>query len=402
MRASGTYSSRRDAVLRLAGKPPRGSLSRRDSAFSRRLCHEVTAWRARLDWSLARLVKRPLQGLEPAVLAALRLGAAQLILLKTPPHAAVSETVQAAPRRARGLVNAVLRRLAREGEGSGPKELHVRYSHPRPLVERWIHRLGRERTEGLLAWNNSIPELGWFCLEDDCPGRPGRYLAGYRLLDDEDLPEEGLSGLLDRHRAYVQDEAAALVGRGAGMLARGRILELGAAPGGKTLHLAGRGPVVAVDLSARRMRTWRRNARRLDLLECVGVAADAGALPLSRPFDTVMVDAPCTGTGVYRRRRDARYGWSQTLLEGCVRSQTELLEAAASLLAPGGVLIYSTCSLEPEENQQAVKRLEDRHSDLSRVGFPAPDKLVSRGMVSIFPPDSGIDGMFAAAWKKAP
>lgn len=401
MKASGTYSARRDAVLRLAGRRPAGRLPARDAAFARRLRLEVLTWRARLDRSLAPLLDRPLDGLEGVVLAALRVGAAQLLLLRTPPHAAVSETVAAAPRRARGLVNAVLRRLAREGEPEGPADPAVFYSHPPDLVRRWTSRWGAEAAESLLAWNNSVPTTGCFCPAADCPGEPGLYLEDYRRLDGSLLREGGLERCLSAHRAYVQDEAAALVGRGARRLAGGPLLlELGAAPGGKTVHLAGCGRLVSVDGSPERMSVWRSNVRRLSLPGCHGVVADGGALPLRGCFDTVLVDAPCTGTGVYRRRRDAKYGWSMDLLRACVRTQAALLDAAVSVLAPGGVLVYSTCSLEPEENMAAVGRLESSAEDLQRVPFPAPEELVDDGVLSIFPPDHGIDGLFAAAWRR--
>ena len=403
MRASGTYSPRRDAVLRLAGRPADGRLSARDAAFARRLRLEVVTWRARLDRSLAPLVDRPLDSLEGVVLAALRVGAAQLILLDTPSHAAVSETVDATPRRARGLVNAVLRRLAREGEPAGRADPAVFYSHPPELVERWTARWGTARTTELLRWNNSIPETGCYCLEGDCSGEPGRWLDRYRILDGVELPAEGLGRFLSTHRAYAQDEAAALVGQGVRSLVSGeRILELGAAPGGKTVHLAGAGTVVSVDGSPERMSVWRSNVRRLDLPACHGVVARGGALPLRGTFETILVDAPCTGTGVYRRRRDAKYGWSAGLLRDCVRTQTGLLEAAAGLLAPGGTLVYSTCSLEPEENAGAAKALLSRHPELRPVAFPGPRELVSDGALSIFPPDHGVDGLFAAAWKRVP
>jgi 16S rRNA (cytosine967-C5)-methyltransferase len=387
-------------VLRLAGRPSAGRLSARDAAFARRLRLEVLTWRARLDRSLAPLTDRPLDRLEGVVLAALRVGAAQLLLLDTPPHAAVSETVAAAPRRARGLVNAVLRRLAREGEPGGEADPAVFYSHPPDLVERWTRRWGPQRTERLLRWNNSIPPTGCYVLDGSRPGSAGRYLEDYRNLDGE-IPAAGLAAFLSGHRAYVQDEAAALVGRGVRSLASGgRILELGAAPGGKTVHLAGAGTVLSADGSRERMSVWRSNVRRLDLPGCHGVVARGDSLPLLGGFDTVLVDAPCTGTGVYRRRRDAKYGWSTGLLESCVRTQTALLEAAAPLLAPGGVLVYSTCSLEPEENAGASEGLMARHPRLRQVPFPAPDELVSGGALSIFPPEHGVDGLYAAAWKR--
>ena len=387
-------------MLRLAGRRPDGRLSARDAAFSRRLRLEVVTWRARLDRSLAPLLNRPLDSLEGVVLAALRVGAAQLLLLRTPPHAAVSETVEAAPRRARGLVNAVLRRLAREGEPAGPVDPWVFYSHPEELVRRWTSRWGEKATEALLVWNNSVPTTGCFCIEDDCPGEPGLYLEEYRRLDG-DLPEGGLEAYLNAHRAYVQDEAAALVGEGARELAAGPLLlEVGAAPGGKTVHLRDCGTTVCVDGSADRMSVWRSNVERLSLQGCYGVVAEGDRLPLGRRFDTVLVDAPCTGTGVYSRRRDARYGWSDRLLRRCVETQRAMLEAAAGAVAPGGALIYSTCSLEPEENTDAVEWLEANAAELRRVPFPAPEELVADGMLSIFPPDHGIDGLFAAAWRK--
>ncbi|MBN2586302.1 MAG: hypothetical protein JXA64_04085 [Candidatus Fermentibacteraceae bacterium] len=376
-------------------------LSGRDRAFALRLLRETVVWRARLDRALARYCSRPLETLEEPVLAALRAGAAQLLILGTPPHAAVSETVSALKgHRAGGLVNAVLRKLAAEGEpDTGSASLAERWSHPADLVDRWISRFGTERTIRLMEWNNGVPAIG-ACIgkAGDDPECGGRYLGDYRVLQ-----RSGSSplGSLDCP-AYIQDEAAALVGRSmAAMAAGGEVLEIGAAPGGKTHHLqASASLVISMDSSPARMERWAQNRRRLGWTGAFPLVGSGTAPPLARQFDMVLVDSPCTNTGVYRRRPDARWNWSSAYLIQMAGLQRNLLDSAAELVAPSGVLAYSTCSLEDEENVQQVERFESIHGDYRRVDLQVPAELASEGMISIFPTEHGIDGLFAAAWRR--
>jgi len=370
-------------------------LSQRDRGFALRLLRETEVWRLRLDRSLSAYCRTPLHRLDTPVLAALRAGAAQLLVLNTPPHAAVAATVEAVTvKRAAGLVNAVLRRLQAEGEPEGG-ELFEIWSHPRSLVRRGVSEFGRERAEALMEWNNGVPELGGWGPEEK---GSGRYLRGYRALprtgtDPLETAPEGL---------YVQDESAAIVAESAAQLANGEtVLEIGAAPGGKTHHLSSNASyVVSMDSSRRRMDRWRENACRLNWRDALPVVALGEFPPFRRDFGLVLLDAPCTNTGVYRRRFDARWNWSPERLATSVLLQKKLLRAASGLVSPGGILFYSTCSLEEEENRMQVKSFSEEASDFETVSLPAEGELVKDGMICIFPTEHHMDGHFAAAWRR--
>jgi 16S rRNA (cytosine967-C5)-methyltransferase len=389
-------------MLLLSGSGRDLGLEGADRAMAHRLHREVLVWRTRLDRALAGFSSRPLGDLDPGVLAALRIGAVQLLILGTPSHAAVSTTVGALRgHSASGLVNAVLRKLIREGEPPFDPDTEPPcgyWSHPAELADRWASRYGSERSLRLMDWNNSPPPLGG-CFPEGGEGlEHGRCIEDYRIL-----PRTGADPTAELHgRIYLQDEGTVVAARAAAALAAGgTVLEVGAAPGGKTLHLdAGAGLVVSLDNSPQRMARWRENAARMELSRSLPVAAAGDRLPFSIRFDLVFVDAPCTNTGVYRRRPDARWRWSAELLRSCSELQGILLQSAAEAVAPGGVLFYSTCSLEPEENALRVAWFEDRFPGFVRTRPPAPDPLVTDDLISIFPPEHGMDGIFAAAWRR--
>jgi len=251
----------------------------------------------------------------------------------------------------------------------------------------------------LMEWNNSPPVIGGCFPEGGEDLEPGLYLSDYRRLHRTGA--DPMAALPPG--VYLQDEATVLAARAAAKMAGGgRVLEIGAAPGGKTVHLdPAASLVVSLDPSADRMHRWGENAARMGLDRSVPLAALGQALPFpGGMFDLVFVDAPCTNTGVYRRRPGARWRWSRDLLKTCTGLQAGLLESAAGAVAPGGVLFYSTCSLESEENEERVSSFEEAFSGFSRVRPPVPDALVMNDLVSIFPPEHGIDGIFAAAWRR--
>ncbi len=388
----------------LTGRGDRVHLASRDHGLAYRIYRETQVWRARLDRALAPLCNRPINKLDLRVLSALRIGAVQLLILRTPSHAAVSATVEAmGSHRGRGFVNAVLRRLAAEGEpcikNASPD---VIWSHPPELVKRWTSRFGKDRTAALMEWNNSVPPIGGVTPGNssavEYKGTAGRYVRDYtefpRMgdLNQMDIPEG----------VYIQDEANVIVARmGALLGAGGRVLEVGAAPGGKTHHLAGKADsVVSVDRSFERMGLWKENRSRLGWEHCLPLVALGGELPFAGGFDLVFIDAPCTNTGVYRRRSDARWNWSEELLVQCSDLQRELLRKGAEAVADGGVLFYSTCSLEPEEDQDQVEWFESSFAGFDRIPLQGPEELVRDGLISIFPPECSIDGIFAAAWRR--
>ncbi len=390
-RAAASPDPRRTALEALLGnRGGANGLSSRDAAFALRLQRETTIWRARLDNALARFLSKPLRSLDERTLAVLRLGAVQLLVLETPVHAAVSETVGlAANPGARGLVNAVLRRLASEGEEPG-LPLHIRWSHPPGLVRRWLDRFGTERTEALLSWNNEPPTLGGFAFGAPPPGAPGQFLEAYRVFD-RGVP-------LPPPDVFVQDEAAAIAARVFAALPGGTALELGAAPGGKTAHQQG-SFTVSLDRSPGRMTKWLENRERLGWTHAHPVVADGVIPPFKGRFRKVFVDAPCSNTGVLRRRPGARWRWSSESLAGLSEIQASLLSSAADLVEPGGILFYSTCSLEFEENEMQAERFLKGHNGFEHLSLDVPDLLAKDGMMVSFPPESRVDGIFAAAFR---
>ena len=391
-------------MLLLLGSGRELGLTGPDRAFSHRLHREVVIWRARLDHALSSCSARELDSLDEDVLACLRIGAVQLLVLDIPPHAAVSSTVEVLGNSKRkAFVNAVLRKLVRVGEATDIP-LHIEYSHPEELVRRWSRALLPADLEALLRWNNSVPMLGAYRFSKREPVfqpealRPGQYLPGYFRF-----PRSELQKVLEAGNFLIQDEAASIVARGVAGMPGSTVLEIGAAPGGKTAHLDGSSDlVVSLDSSAARMERWLENEKKLEWESSIPVVASGEHLPFRRLFDKVFIDAPCTNTGVYRRRYGARWNWSNTLLSVCIDSQRALLGAACSAVATDGILFYSTCSLEREENFDQVQWFEETHPEFRRIDFPAPSQLVTDGLLSIFPPEHAIDGLFAAAWKRAP
>ena len=377
----------------LRGSSERLPLSSEDMAFATRMYREAVVWRKRIDHALNRYLRRSLYTLDPDVLCSLRIGAVQMLVLRTPPHAAVSATVEAhSNRKTRGLVNAVLRKIAGHTEEKLP--LHIQYSHPEELVNRWMKRYGESVTGKLLEWNNQPPPLGGYAFGDIPEAtEKGKFLERYSVIKRQGAfqPPENF---------YIQDESAAIVGQGMAELPGTTVLEVGAAPGGKTAHLSGTGSVISVDRKRKRMKRWIANRDRLHWKSCFPVAADCSSLPFSTKFDKVVVDAPCTNTGVYRRRFDARWNWSAAMEEELVQIQRKMLTDSAKAVKPGGVLVYSTCSIEPAENSGVVRFFEERNLAFERIPFPAPEELVTgEGFLSVFPPDAGIDGLFAVSWK---
>ncbi|HET7600183.1 MAG TPA: transcription antitermination factor NusB [Gemmatimonadales bacterium] len=406
----------------------------------RRLAHELAAGVLRhqreLDAALRPLVKRGWRGVAEPIRTVLRLGAYQLVGLdRVPPHAAVSTSVELAREaggvRATGFVNAVLRRLAARcgapaarspaGEHAAPPapaaaggpdaaSLAARYSHPDWLVRRWLERFGPEETERLLAWNNTRPELVLqparrgiealaAALQAEGVGAvPAAYGAG--LVVPRRRPEE-LPGYAAGH-FVVQDPAQALVTWYADPDPGAVVYDACAAPGGKALGLSRSGArVVAGDSSRARVQRLRENLARAGSGRERALVADARHPPV-RALDAVLLDAPCLGTGTFARHPDARLRVTPAALGELAARQAELLEAAAGVVRPGGLLVYATCSLEPEENELQVERFLDRHPEFVREppdGFPE-GLLTSKGDLMTLPQRDRMDGAYAARLRR--
>ena len=400
-----------------------GSLDPRDRRWAHALVFGVARLRGRLDHIIARHARGGLDRLDPAVLDLLRMGVFQLHCMEgVPSYAAVSSTVELARAvgvgRAAGLVNAVLRASERAGSPAdafpAPEtdlEGHLTHwhSHPRWLVRRWLARWGASGTEALLRHDNRVP---------------GLFLRPVGIGVDEALDRLRAAGMRARRSGHgagcvrlpagtdparvleavpgvVQDPGAALVARYAAPPRGGLVADLCAAPGGKALALSERaGYVVAADLSPSRIKLATASAARVGA-RLGAVVANADAVPLRRA-DAVLVDAPCSGTGTLARRPDARWRLAETDLARLAGVQSRLLAGAARIVAEGGLLVYSTCTLEPEENDEVVEGFLNKHPQF-RLEAPAemdPEVLDDRGHLRVLPQRTGFDGAFAARLRR--
>jgi 16S rRNA (cytosine967-C5)-methyltransferase len=389
----------------------------------RRLAHQLAAGvlrqRTFLDQRLGALVPRGWESVSAPLQDILRLGAFQLITLeRVPSHAAVDTSVSLARdvggSRAGGFVNAVLRRLTRGQPlilpGQDTAALAQHYSHPEWLIQRWLQAFGAAETQRLLEWNNTKPRLvlqpaRWdgSALAELWRGsgfqvESAPYDAG--LLTDRSRPAE-LPGY-GEGSFIVQDPAQALLTRYAGFPAGATIYDACAAPGGKSIAL-GRSAemVVSGDISRVRAQRLRQNLVRAGSGREHVVVADGREPPL-RSIETVLLDAPCLATGTFARHPDARWRVTPEALDEVQRLQSALLESLERLVVPGGLLVYSTCSLEQEENQLQVDRFLRRHPDFRRdPGRTVPDSLVSeQGDLVILPQRHGMDGAYAARLRR--
>jgi len=396
----------------------------RDRGWSRELVVGTVRLRGRLDAALARFSKLPLDSLDDDVLDGLRLGAYQLFEMHgVPPYAAVSQSVELVkpgnPGGAR-LVNAVLQALLRSGPPECPPFetdpatwLTDWGSHPRWLVERWMERFGAAETRRLVETNNSraplyLRPIGTTVqVAVDRLAAAGIVAEATGFADTIRLADASQVGCaLDATAAIVQDPAAAAVAEFADFDAGGIVADLCAAPGGKTLNLAGgtdrASPrlVVAADASIGRLRRLRKNLDRFPALPIGIVAADARR-PALRPVDGVLVDAPCTGTGTFRRHVDGKWRVTPDDVMALAALQSQILEAAAGIVGPGGLLVYATCSLEREENEERIESFLELHYEFAmepsaRTG-PA---WLENGMLRILPHVHGFDGSFAARMRR--
>lgn len=403
----------------------------RDRAFITELVYGTVRRRNTLDWALKPYLRRP--SLDAVVLNILRLGAYQLIYLeRVPASAACNESAQMTRRMgfssAVGLVNAVLRSLSRSLPLVYPDPateailyLSLYHSHPQWLVTEWSELFGYRETQDLLAADNrpapfavrtntlkiTRAQLAARLTEAGITATPALWAPEGLYLEkagttDNSLFQEGLY--------FIQDEAAMLVSRALAPAKGSLVIDLCGAPGGKTTHLAtlmeGSGRVLSVDIHPHRLALLEQNVRRLGLTNVAGHHGDARCLPeYHGAADFVLVDAPCSGLGVLRRRPDLRWRKSPSDMAGLVQLQAELLDSAALCLKPGGVLVYSTCTIRPQENELQVANFLDRHADFHRADlYPLlPEGLTSghpdgpqRGELQLLPHRHTTDGFFLA------
>ncbi len=403
-------------------------LAAADRGLAMELVMGVLRWRSRLDDAIAAESSRPLKKLDAEVLNALRLAAYQLLFLtRVPAHAAINDSVElvkrAQKRSAAPFANAVLRKVAAAkaepsqplaDEGAAPS-LAREYAHPQWLVERWLAQFDEQRTRQICEFDQRTPSTSLRLEDADAEQElesagiklaPGALLSSSRTLVEGDLTRTRayLEG-----RVFIQDEAsqlvAALVGTGS------RLLDCCAAPGGKTAAMAWRNPtaeIIAAEIHEHRTELLRKRVRASNVEV---ITADALHLPLAGGFDRVLADVPCSGTGTLARNPDIKWRLTEGDLSELHAKQVAILRAALQQLAPGGRTVYSTCSLEREENESVVEevlrdaagyQLRDCREELQRLRstgelvWPALDSLLSGQFLRTVPGVQPCDGFFAA------
>ncbi|MES2523700.1 MAG: 16S rRNA (cytosine(967)-C(5))-methyltransferase RsmB [Gemmatimonadota bacterium] len=403
-----------------------GPLDARDRRWTQELLWGTLRRRGWLDAMLAVRVRGGVAKLDGDVADLLRLGAYQLISMgSVPAYAAIAQTVELTKRRhgigASKLVNAVLRRVDRERDALEPpvpadpiEALAQRQSHPRWTVARWVERWGMDDTERLLGANNTEATITVrpFGIERDelaaMLDGAGVETHPVPLVPDSLTLRAGVAltelGAFKQGVLFVQDPAATLVTRYAAVAPGAVVADLCAAPGGKTLELSRvASRVIAADRNATRVDRMLTGLGRVNASNITGIIADA-RFPAITPVDVVLLDVPCTGTGTFRRHPDAR--WRLRVSDFAVLGalQKQILRAAAAIVAPGGLLVYSTCSLEPEENDDQVDAFLASHPEFTLEPPPAgtvPESVMDNGRLRVLPQQHGTDGAFAARMRRA-
>jgi 16S rRNA (cytosine967-C5)-methyltransferase len=416
----------------LHGEARRLGLEARERALATRLAYGTVQRRATIDALLEHLTGRRLDRLEPPVLAALRLGAFQLLFLdRVPPHAAVGEAVELAKAESRSgarLVNAVLRRAAREGPewlaalpDGDPQAAALRHSHPRWIAELWWEALGPDAARALMAADNEPAEtaLRANALRTSAdalraalpvPALPAPGLPEGLVLDgpfDAWGSQQWEDGLL-----MPQSRAAMAVARVLDPQPGERMLDLCAAPGGKTTHLAAlmgdTGAIVAVERHPGRADALRRTAARMGA-GCVEVrVGDAVGPHEPGAYDRVLVDPPCSDLGTLASRPDARWRKHAGQATELAAVQAAILDAGADALRPGGTLVYSTCTISPTENERLIQAFLDRRGDFEAddlqasgpSGLPVWDHPRVGRFLQTLPHRDRTDGFFIARLRR--
>lgn len=418
------------ATLLLGSVLERARLSDADAALTTELVLGVLRHRARVDWTLEGALHRRLSDLPPRIRAVLRTAVYQLLFLRRiPAPAAVDEAVSLA--RAHGhvgtarLTNAVLRRIAAQGERELPADtpagrIAVAHSHPGWLVRRWIARWGEEEAEALCRVNNTpapatarVNALRWSIPEAI------EQLRSAGLTTAPTALSEGLhlaGPFPERHRLVaegwltMQDLGAMLVTHVLDPQPGETVVDGAAAPGGKTTHIAermrDRGRIIACDVHAGKLQRLSTRASTMDITIVEAHHLDAREIGRTVPaqVDRLLLDLPCTGLGVLRRRPDIRWRVQPDDIPALATVQGEILRGAAGGLRPGGVLVYSVCSTEPEEGPAVVEAFVRAHREFGFEGFALPDAFRTAGgeagTAMLLPHRHGTDGFFIARLRR--
>ncbi len=420
---------RTDAYLEklLDNEMKNSELSGQDKALLYEIVHGVIRWMGRLDWILNGFYKGQFSKAIPNLKNGLRVALYQILFLeRVPDYAVVNEAVEFVKRlqgqKSADLTNAILRNIIRSKNAiryPDPEEdlvgyLCAYYSHPSWMVKRYLTRFGRESTEKLLAANNEKPYL---TLKINAIKTNPEEFKGLlnsvnlKFEQGKHLPEFFQLQNLTNITAWeyfaegyfnIQDESAGLACRLLDAKPGMRVLDLCAAPGGKSAYIAGlmhdQGEIVAVDRYEGRVRIVEKNLQRLKIKSVKTIVANALEFN-DEKFDRILADVPCSGTGTLTKKPDIK--WKRDLLD--LRSMNELqydlLNKASSMIKPGGVLVYSTCSIEPEENYDIIKKFLDNNPNftLENASLYFPNDLVDEnGCIQTFPHIHHMDGAFAA------
>lgn len=407
-----------------------GQLRDIDRAFATELAYGTVKWLLQIDFIIDRFSSVKLKKLSPWIKNILRLGIYQLLHTdRIPVSAACNTSVELAKRyghqASSRYVNAVLRSVARNSENIPYPDrsdivqyFSIVYSHPRELVEKWLALFGEEFTENLLKSNNRVPdfsvrantlkitgnELIEVLHREGCEARKGKYLEEAVILENP----SSIAKLDAFKKGYftVQDESSMLASKVLAPEAGQLVIDVCSAPGGKATHLAqlmdNKGTVLARDIHAHKLKLIEETAGRLgiNIIETQLFDASKQDEGMAGKADKVLVDAPCTGLGIIRKKPDIKYSKNTGSLPDIVALQRTILNNAAVYVKPGGTLVYSTCTIQPEENLENVRAFLEGHRDFELEGFEdiLPGSLQNRtsrqGYLQLFPNIDQTDGFF--------
>jgi 16S rRNA (cytosine967-C5)-methyltransferase len=404
-----------------------GDLEDADRRFVTEVVNGVLRWRQRLDWYLNQLYMGEYDNLIPEVKNNLRSSVYQLVYLdKIPPYAVLFEAVEIAKKKYKqktaNLVNAILRNFLRQHRKFDMLEtqleildkLSIKYSHPRWLIQRWIEYWGIDEVILLCQANNGRPPI---YVRMDKNRSENETL--FRSLDEKNIEyavHDEFSNFLriDNFQAfrnldflengwvYVQDISTGFPVWILDPQPDETILDMCAAPGGKTGYMAermnGTGIILALDRHSARVKLVRENVSRYGYRNIFIAAADGLALPTAVKFDKILIDAPCSGLGVLNKRADLKWKRTEQDIQNMKKLQLELLDSASQIIRPGGLIVYSTCTVEPEENEGVVREFMSKNSgfEFEKLSGKLPEKYISEHFfIRTFPHKHDMDGSFA-------
>ncbi len=411
---------------------------KRDRALITAIVYGVLRYRQRLDYIISQIANRPLEKIDKKVLIALRVAIYQIDYLeRIPARAAVNETIKAVKNNINrgivGFINGVLRNYIRnknkikwpDRDEKPVKFIASYYSHPEWMVKKWLSKYGYNDTVSLCKENNKIPDL--IIRRNILKSTENEFISAFKNKNIE-IYSSGIADsfiiksydsignlpLYDSGGFFVQGSAATLTGHVLNPIPDIRILDMTAAPGGKTTHLAelmnNRGEIIALDIYDHKIKLIKDNCKRLGINIVDTIKIDAAKFNSSVLFDKILLDAPCSGLGVLANKPELKWRIKPSDIDNLSSLQYNLLEKALTLLKPGGELVYSTCTLTDSENKQVINKFLDNYSnkvqilslkeDLKRLGVEHLYPDCNTEYIELFPPQSGTEGFFMAKFRR--